>query len=389
MCFKKGSSVNKYKILIADDAEFNRELLSAMLGDQYDFAYACNGAEVIDILEKGEHIDLILLDLHMPQKDGFDVLHAMNENDWINDVPVIIISAETNPDLITDAYALGVTDYISRPFQTVIVQNRVKNTLIIHKHETDLIKLVESQIYERESINHSLINVFSDIIETHNHEAGSHTLNVQVISRLLLNTLVTITDKYPLTQAEITMISAMASLHDIGKLNIPDSILNKPGKLTPEEWVIMKSHTTEGDAILSNPMLDQNSNFIKVARTICRHHHEKYDGSGYPDGLKGDDIPIAAQIVSMADVYDALTDERCYKSAHSHEKAIEMILNGECGVFNPILIECLLKVAPKLKEVKNSDHAFQYDFHADARAVVNELLKEHNLPTLHHSAEDK
>jgi response regulator RpfG family c-di-GMP phosphodiesterase len=380
--------VNKYKLLIADDAELNREILSVMLGDQYDFVFASDGVETLEALEgieKGERIDLLLLDLHMPNKDGFDVLRVMNEKSWIEQVPVIVISAETDPVIIADAYALGVTDYISRPFQAVIVQNRVKNTLIIHRHEVDLIDLVEKQIYERESINHSLINVFSDIIEMRNHESGSHTLNIQLITRLLLNTMITITDKYPLTYSEISRISTMSALHDIGKIKVPESILNKPGKLTDEEWVIMKAHTTEGDAILSSPMLYQESAFIKTAREICRSHHERYDGSGYPDGLKGDDIPISAQVVSVADVYDALTGERCYKPAFSHDEAIDMILNGECGVFNPLLIECLKKVAPQLKTMNLSDAASHYDFHSDTRTVVNEVLSEHNLPLVHHT----
>lgn len=375
----------KCRILIADDSELNRELLSEMLGDRYIFLYACDGSQVIEYLEKKEQIDLILLDINMPNKDGFDVLHFMNENALIEDLPVIIISAESSPELISKAYQLGITDYISRPFHSVIVQNRVKNTLIVHENQTRLINLVESQIYERESINHSLITLFSDIIETRNQESGSHTLNIQVIANLLLNALVRITDKYPLSQTDISMISTMASLHDIGKIRIPEAILNKPGKLTPEEWVIMKTHTTEGDAILGNPMLDQNNKFIQIARSICRHHHEKYDGKGYPDGLKGDEIPIAAQVVSVADVYDALTSERCYKPAHTHEQALAMIQNGECGVFNPVLMDCLLMVAPQLKKLTLSSESMQYDFSSDALSIANELLAEQNLPLIHHT----
>jgi response regulator RpfG family c-di-GMP phosphodiesterase len=370
--------MKRSKILIADDAQINRDMLTVMLGDKYDFVYACDGVEVIEMLDAGENADLMLLDLNMPNMGGFDVLHTMNVRKWINDIPVMIISAEDNPELIAKAFSLGVVDYISRPFYTVIVQRRVENTLLMYSKQKQLVHMVENQVYEREKISNSMINIFSDIIETRNHESGSHTLNVQAITSMLLTELSQRTDKYRLTKSDISLITTLSALHDIGKIKVPENILNKPGKLTADEWEIMKAHTVEGDKILASTELDQNSNFIKTARSICRWHHEKYDGKGYPDGLVGDEIPIAAQVVSLADVYDALTSERCYKKAFSHEKAVEMISSGECGAFNPLLIEAFNAVSDSLESLKESGN--HYDFSANAALVADEALKANNLP---------
>ena len=370
--------MTKSRILIADDAELNRDMLSLMLGEQYDFVYAKNGLEAVDVLGSKETVDLLLLDVNMPEMDGFTVLKIMNERHWIEECPVIMISAETGADFIEKAYELGVVDYISRPFYAAVVQRRVENTLLMYSNQKRLIRLVEEQVREREKINNSMINIFSNIIELRNHESGSHTLNVQTISKLLLTHLVQMTDKYDLSKSQISMISTLSALHDIGKIKVPEEVLNKPGKLTDEEWKLMKAHTVDGDAILSHAELDQNSNFARTARSICRWHHEKYDGKGYPDGLKGDEIPIAAQVVSLADAYDALTSERCYKRAFSHEKAVQMLLNGECGAFNPLLLKCLTDVSDELAElVKSNEH---YDAQRDAAYITDELLTSYELP---------
>ncbi len=368
----------KSRILIADDAELNREMLTLMLGDRYEFLYATDGVEAVDILSSGESIDLVLLDVNMPNMDGFGVLRIMNERDWIHTIPVIIISAEDNSDFITKAYHLGVTDYISRPFHSVVVERRVENTLLMYAKQKRLVHLVERQVLEREKVNNTMISIFSDIIELRNHESGSHTLNVQTITHLLLTALIRRTDRYSLSKSDISLISTLAALHDIGKIKVPESILNKPGKLDPDEWVIMKSHTTWGDEILSSDQLDQSSRFVRIARSICRWHHEKYDGRGYPDGLAGDDIPIAAQVVSMADVYDALTSERCYKKAFTHERALEMILGGECGAFNPLLLESLKDVAHSLLDY--SAQGRHYDFASESVSVADEILSTEELP---------
>lgn len=376
---KDGSAdaMTKSRILVTDDSEINRVMLTEMLGKKYDFLYAGNGLEAIDLLEHEKDIALMLLDVNMPEMDGLDVLRVMNERQWIEDIPVIIISAEDGSEFISKAYSLGVTDYISRPFHTVVVQRRVENTLLIYAKQKQLVRLVEDQIYEREKNNTQMINILSNVIETRNHELGSHTLNVQIISNLLLKQLVRITDRYSLSNEDIAMISTLAAVHDIGKIKIPDMLLNKPGKLTDEEWVIMKSHTVEGDELLSNQALDQDSKFVRTARAICRWHHEKYDGGGYPDGLKGEQIPIAAQIVSMADVYEALTSDRCYKKAYTHEKALEMIYAGECGAFNPLLIKCLKAIAGTLKGILENGE--KYDFQEDAASIADELLSSNGL----------
>ena len=369
--------MTKSRILVTDDSEINRVMLTEMLGKKYDFLYAGNGLEATDLLEHEKDIALMLLDVNMPEMNGLDVLRVMNERQWIEDIPVIIISAEDGSEFISKAYSLGVTDYISRPFHTVVVQRRVENTLLIYAKQKQLVRLVEDQIYEREKTNTQMINILSNVIETRNQELGSHTLNVQIISNLLLKQLVRITDRYSLSNEDIVMISTLAAVHDIGKIKIPDMLLNKPGKLTDEEWVIMKSHTVEGDELLSNQALDQDSKFVRTARAICRWHHEKYDGGGYPDGLKGEQIPIAAQVVSMADVYEALTSDRCYKKAYTHEKALEMIYAGECGAFNPLLIKCLKAIAGTLKGILENGE--KYDFQEDAASIADELLSSNGL----------
>jgi response regulator RpfG family c-di-GMP phosphodiesterase len=366
----------KNKILIADDAELNRSMLALMLGDQYDFVFATNGAEAVNMLKTDEDIDLILLDLNMPEMDGFDVLRVMNDNHRIEEIPVIIISAEDSIEFMTQAYQLGVTDYINRPFRALVVQRRVENTLLMYQNRKKLIRLVEKEIYEREKFNSSMINIFSNVIELRNHESGSHTLNVQIITNLLLHRLSELTSRYNLTKSNISLISSLSALHDIGKIKIPEEVLNKPGKLTDEEWELMKTHSIEGDRILSSAALDQTSKFVRTARSICRWHHEKYDGKGYPDGLSGDDIPISAQVVSLADVYEALTSVRCYKDAFSHEKAIDMILNGECGAFNPLLLQALKDISDELKDIDKNTH---YDSESEITDILDEMLQTEHI----------
>lgn len=369
---------DKNTILIADDAEMNREMLALMLGDSYNFVYAENGVEAVDALRGRQKIDIVLLDINMPEMDGFEVLRVMNRRHWIEEIPVIIISASDSTEFMDEAFKLGVADYVSRPFNATIVRKKVENILLLYSNQKRLTQLVIEQVYDREKINNSLINIFANIIELRNHESGDHTLNVQIITELLLEELVKVTDKYHLTKSDIAMISSLAALHDIGKIKIPEEILNKPRKLTPEEWEIMKSHSAEGEAILNTAVYGQNSKFMQTGREITRWHHEKYDGNGYPDGLVGDEIPISAQVVSLADSYDALTSDRCYKSAFSHDIAMDMLHNHQCGVFNPILIECLDRIAPKLKSIKEDGET--YDLQSAVTYVADEVLAEHNLP---------
>ncbi len=341
----------KYQILIVDDAEINRSMLADMLTDQYSILEAADGMEAISILEKQHsEISLVLLDIMMPEMNGFEVLSIMSRSEWLRSVPVIMISAETSSSYIDQAYDLGATDYISRPFDEKTVQRRVKNTIMLYAKQKMLEGMVTEQILEKERNNFLMVEILSNIVEFRNGESGLHVLHIRTITELLLRHLVKMTDKYPLTASEIAMIVNASALHDIGKISIPEHILNKPGKLTPEEFEVMKSHSVIGAQILENAPCRQNEELVRVAHDICRWHHERYDGQGYPDGLKGEAIPIAAQVVAMADVYDALTNERVYKPAFTHEAAMRMILNGECGSFNPTLGQCLIEMGPRIAE---------------------------------------
>lgn len=368
----------KEKILIADDSEMNQMLLEEILSDKYEYVMAKDGTEAVDILEKNEDIDLVMLDINMPKMDGFGVLEIMNLRHWISEVPVIIISSESDVDFIRRGYDLGASDYISRPFDLTVVRRRVENTLMLYVRQKRLVRLVEEQVYEREKTNNTMINILSHVIEYRNNESGQHILHVRMMTDILLRRLIEITDKYPLTETDISMIASVSALHDIGKISVPKAILNKPGKLDPEEWEIMKSHAAIGDSMLYDIGMQQSETLMNLAHEICRWHHERWDGRGYPDGLKGDEIPISAQVVAMADVYDALTSERCYKKSFDHATAIKMITNGECGAFNPLLIQCLLDVQDQLFENMHTDPR-RFDYRQEAKRLSDEMLEQKEL----------
>lgn len=386
LCIGKGTMSEKEKILIADDSAMNRAILTEMLGDGYEILEAENGRQAVSIMQTNVDIDLLLLDIMMPEMDGFDVLAMMNKYHWIDDIPVIMISAENASSYVERAYDLGATDYISRPFDMAIVRRRVINTLMLYAKQKRLVRLVAEQVYEKEKSNSTMINILSHIVEFRNGESGLHVLHIQTATGILLRTLVRKTDKSNLNAADISLISTASALHDIGKINIPASILNKPGKLTKEEFDTMKTHTTTGAEILDKLPFQQESPLVKTAYAICRWHHERWDGRGYPDGLKGEDIPIAAQVVAMADVYDALTSERCYKKAFGHDKAMEMILNGECGQFNPLLLECLTDAGARLHAELSlaSSGGSRRNYLAEAQHISEVLLHEKSLPGQDH-----
>ena len=340
---------NKQKILIVDDSQINRDILAEMLGDEYRIHEAASGKECIKLLNQyGTGISLVLLNIVMPEMDGFEVLDYMAEHHWIEDIPVIMISSEDSVSSIRKAYELGVSDYISRPFDAHVVYKRVFNTIKLYAKQRRLITLVSDQMHERDKNNRMMVSILSQIVEFRNGESGSHVANIKRITELLLDRLPMRTNKYTLSSTEQLLIPMAAALHDIGKIGIDDKILNKPGRLTKEEFEIMKTHSAIGANMLESLEQFRDEPLIKIAHDICRWHHERYDGRGYPDGLKGDEIPISAQIVSIADVYDALVSERVYKKAYSHEKAMDMILNGECGTFNPVLLECLKDIQDEL-----------------------------------------
>ena len=345
--------ITKQKILIADDSEMNRELLAAILEEEYDIIQVNDGVQAVDCLQRqAEEISLLLLDIVMPHMDGFEVLSYMNKEHWIDAIPVVIISSENSPIYIKRGYDLGATDFIGKPFDANMVLRRSANAILLGAKQRRMTSIVSNQIYEREKSSKLMINILSHIVEFRNGESGLHVLHIQTITEMLLRQLVQKeNNRYALSKEQIRMITIASALHDIGKISIPDEILNKPGRLTAEEFAVIKGHSMAGANMLSELPLDQKEEpLVKTAYEICRWHHERYDGGGYPDGLKGEEIPVSAQVVALADVYDALTSERCYKDAYSHEKAIEMILAGQCGAFNPLMLECLLDISSSLKK---------------------------------------
>ena len=369
----------KQKILIVDDSEINRAMLKEILGEGYEYLEAENGLRAIEILRRRTDIALVLLNLIMPEMDGFDVLRVMQCYAWQEEIPVIVISAAEDTRSVERAYDMGVADYIRRPFERVMVLRRVKNALMLYAKQKRLTRLVTDQVYEKEHNGVLMISILSHVVEFRNSESGQHVLHIRTLTDLLLHQLVQKTDRYQLDESDISLISTASALHDIGKIMIPEEILNKPGRLTEEEYATIKTHTTEGARILKGLAIGQDEPLVKVAHAICRWHHERWDGGGYPDRLKGDEIPIAAQVVALADVYDALTSERCYKQAYSHEKAVDMILHGECGSFNPLLMECLKESSELLRtELQRSE--YDRGFRHETRRLSEEILHREALP---------
>lgn len=364
------SEQKKYLILVVDDSEINRAMLMEMLKDSYDIIEASNGEEAIALIKAhGYKIDLILLDIVMPVMDGFQMLRIMNQNDWINHIPVIMISAESDDLSIKNAYDLGVTDYIQRPYRSYSIHRRIDNTLKLYSKQKILLDIAKEQVFQKEKDSRMMINILGHIVEFRNGESGMHVHHIQTITRLILRNLVSISDKYNLSDNDILQICTASALHDIGKITIDDKILNKPGRLTKEEFEIMKTHASAGAEMLKELPIYQKKTLVNLAYQICRWHHERYDGKGYPDGLKGEEIPISAQVVSIADVYDALTSERCYKKAFSHEKAMEMIFDGQCGTFNPLLLECLKNIQNDIADAIQADELGGVDKQMLSRAA--------------------
>ena len=313
-------------ILLVDDAMMNRMMLAGILGDDYRILEAGNGKQCLELLR------------------------TMNTNHTIEDVPVIMISSDDSEEAIRKAYELGASDYVSRPFDAKIVYRRVVNTIKLYAKQRRLVQMVSDQIRAREKNTDVLVGVLSQIVEFRNGESGSHVRHIRVITETLLHRLMELTSRYDLTPEQQDDIPLASALHDIGKIGIDEAILNKPGRLTAEEFAVIKTHSMLGAEMLQKTESFADQPLLQTAYEIARWHHERWDGKGYPDGLKGDDIPISAQLVSMADVYDALTSERCYKKAFPHETAVQMITNGACGAFNPLLIQCLLDVQGELKQ---------------------------------------
>ncbi len=341
---------NKSQILLVDDSAMSRMILKEILGGDYSILEAENGQECLEKMQaEAGNIALVLLDINMPVMDGFEVLKAMNVNHTIEDIPVIMISSDDSDAAIRRSYELGASDYVTRPFDARIVYRRVTNTIKLYAKQRRLVQMVSDQIRARENNTDMLVGVLSHIVEFRNGESGAHVRHIRIITELLLHRLLEISSQYPITAEQQDNIPLASALHDIGKIGIDEKILNKPGRLTPEEFEVVKTHSMLGAEMLHQLEDFNEQPLLQTAYEITRWHHERWDGRGYPDGLKGDAIPISAQLVALADVYDALTSERCYKKAFSHEKAVQMILNGECGAFNPLLLQCLTDVQTDLK----------------------------------------
>lgn len=341
------------QILIVDDSDMNRAMLREILKDNYSILEANNGAECLSCVEHlGSSLSLILLDLNMPEMDGFEVLAELSRLGYMDDIPVIIISGTDSTADICRAYDLGATDYIHRPFNTQVIYRRVSNTITLMAKQRRMAELVNRQIDRTTKQQELMVDFLSRIIGYRSGESNPHFANISTLSALLLQALQKRKNHYGLTEQDCQLIATAAVFHDVGKIGIPESILLKPGKLTAKEFEVMKTHTLIGDNLIKSLEIYHDEPLLQMAAQICRWHHERYDGGGYPDGLKGEKIPICAQVVSIADVYDALTSARPYKPAFSGEKAIQMILNGECGVFNPVLVDCLLEVVSQQKTGK-------------------------------------
>lgn len=341
------------KVLIVDDSDINREILSAILKNQYEIIEAASGEQCIEkIKSAGEDIALILLDLIMPGMSGFDVLNYLNDNRLIGKIPVITITGDESDNSVREAYEKGVSDYITRPFDARVVYRRVSNTVNLYSRQKSLIREIENEVNKKWQNRTMLVEILSQIIEFRDGDEsdGNHAGHMLDLSRRLLDRLIAKTDKYAVTGREIELISTASALHDIGKVAIDKNIVGKKGRLTAEEFETMKTHTIIGEEMLNNISAYSDDPLIKYAKEICRWHHERYDGKGYPDGLKGDDIPVSAQVVSVCDVYDALISKRPYKPAYPREKAIKMIRDGECGAFNPLLVECLIETESNPEE---------------------------------------
>ena len=363
--------MDERKLLIADDSELNRAILVSVLEKNFDILEAADGKEAIATLAAHEgNIAALLLDVVMPEADGFEVLEEMNRRGWIDEIPTIMISVETGGSYIDRAFQLGAADYVSRPFVPNMIRRRVINAILLHTKTRKLTGLIADHFYRRERNTDILAAILGYAVEFRSGERGTHMTNVSRITGLLLHRLLERTDRCPIGPEDIETVCIASSLHDIGKLLIPEDILTKPTALTPDEFDIVKQHTRLGAKIISDLPIYQNETIIKYALEICRWHHERWNGEGYPDGLKGEDIPIAAQVVSLADAYDALTSKRCYKEAFSHEKALEMIRGGECGSFNPLLLECLNDIADTLKHSAGAEAAVEPPAYRWAKELI-------------------
>ena len=366
----------KQKILIADDAALNRALLMELLGPEYDYLEAENGTETVSLLQSRSDIDLVLLDVWMPEPDGFGVLEYMNRFRWIEDIPVIMISVEQDAASHARAYDLGATDFIQRPFDGAVVRRRVENTLMLYARQRRLTELVGEQVYARSRESGILVDLLSGVLSVHGGEAPDHAARIRGMTAALLRALGQRTERYRLSENNVACIAAVSAFYDVGKLLVSPELLRRPGPLTPEETAAVRTHAARGAELLDTLPVPQDDFLLRTGREICRWHHERWDGGGYPDGLRGDAIPISAQAVSLADAFVALTETRAYRPAYSRETALAMLHAGECGAFNPLLLDCLDAAAEEAaRELAAPDH-----YRSEADRIAAEALRGQSLP---------
>ena len=339
----------KQTILIVDDMEINRAILAEGFGDDYNILEAENGHQAMEIIYSTENISSVLLDLVMPEMDGLGVLHRMNKNGKISQIPVFIITAADSAQMMMDAYNMGAVDVISKPFMINFLKCRVGNIIELYRRRNDLESIVDEQVKRLNKYNQSLVEILATLVEFRDCESGEHVKRICGLTEILMTAVSDMFPEYHLPKHEIDKIVSSSVLHDIGKICIPDAILNKPGKLTKEEFEVMKQHTVMGCQILTNIPDVMDKAIYNYSYDICRHHHERWDGRGYPDGLKGDEISIWSQVVSVVDVYDALVSPRVYKDPFDHETSVKMICGGECGTFNPKVLEAFNSSIDKIK----------------------------------------
>lgn len=362
-------------ILIVDDMEINRAILRDVFEDTYNILETDNGEHALLLVSQcHENIAAILLDIVMPAMDGYQVMKKLNENSYLDEIPVIIITAENSSETEINAFDLGASDIIMKPFEPHVIKRRVKNIIELNLHRLNLNEIIDEQTKELEKSNSAIITALSSVIEYRSQETGQHVQRMGLFTKILLEDIAANYPEYMLNDHKINLISNAAYMHDIGKIAIPDAILNKPGRLTDEEFAIMKTHTVKGCEILSRIEGMSDHEYMQYAFNICRFHHERFDGRGYPDGLKGEAIPICAQAVGIADCYDALTNDRVYKKAIPAEQATNMISNGECGIFSP-------KMLDSLKNVKEDFFRFTNDYADNKQSVSNKIKAvPHTLP---------
>lgn len=332
----------RQSVLIVDDSELNRKMLGQMLGSRFDIAEAASGEACLQLLEQNATgISIVLLDIHMPGIDGFTVLEEMNQKNLLEQIPVIMISSEDTADAVRRAFDLGASDYISRPFDAKVVYQRIINTIQLYAKQRRLSAMAADLAFEKERASRMMIGILSQVVEKRNGESRDHVQRVAQLTSMLLAGLAQKTDRYPLTREMRRTIATAAALHDIGKMEICEDLLHKEGPLTEAERRTLQSHTLLGAQMLEEQPECRDDAFARTAYNICRWHHERYDGGGYPDGLQGEQIPIEAQVVGLADVYERLVSRPVDGHARTHSEVVQMICTGVCGAFNPLLLDCL------------------------------------------------